>query len=95
MTHSRAVERVVDLLDPAKNVLFNATTEQARAWLAEGDVEAVRRLDGHFASQIHVEGAEFRDGEIDIREGMTVTLNMIASGATGTARSAMGGMPVR
>jgi asparagine synthase (glutamine-hydrolysing) len=49
MTHSRAVERVVDLLDPNNNVLFNATTEQARAWLAEGDVEAVRRLDGHFA----------------------------------------------
>ena len=49
MTHYQAVERVVDLLDPAKNVLFNSTTEQARALLAEGDVEAIRRLDGHFA----------------------------------------------
>jgi asparagine synthase (glutamine-hydrolysing) len=49
MTHYQAVDRVVDLLDPAKNVLFNMTTEQARALLAEGDVEAVRRLDGHFA----------------------------------------------
>src|SRR5262245_19960348 len=45
----QAVERVVDLLDPGKNVLFNVTTEQARALLAEGDAEAVRRLEGHFA----------------------------------------------
>jgi asparagine synthase (glutamine-hydrolysing) len=49
MTHYHTVERVIDLLDPDKNVLFNATTEQARALLAEDDVEAVRRLDGHFA----------------------------------------------
>ncbi len=49
MTHYQAVDRVVDLLDPDGNVLFNATTEQARALLAEGDVEAIRRLDGHFA----------------------------------------------
>jgi asparagine synthase (glutamine-hydrolysing) len=49
MTHYQAVDRVVDLLDPAKNVLFNMTTEEARALLAEGDVEAIRRLDGHFA----------------------------------------------
>jgi asparagine synthase (glutamine-hydrolysing) len=50
MTHPyQTVERVVDLLDPDKNVLFNMTTEQARALLAEGDADAVRRLDGHFA----------------------------------------------
>src|SRR4051794_24728357 len=49
MSHYQAVDRVIDLLDPEKNVLFNSTTEQARALLAEGDVEAIRRLEGHFA----------------------------------------------
>jgi asparagine synthase (glutamine-hydrolysing) len=49
MTQYQAVDRVVDLLDPGKNVLFNMTTEQARALLAGGDADAVRRLDGHFA----------------------------------------------
>ncbi len=49
MSQYQAIDRVIDLLDPAKNVLFNATTDQARALLAEGDVEAVRRIDGHFA----------------------------------------------
>jgi asparagine synthase (glutamine-hydrolysing) len=44
-----AVERVVDLLDPSKNLLYNMTTEQARALLAEGSAEAIHRLDGHFA----------------------------------------------
>jgi asparagine synthase (glutamine-hydrolysing) len=49
MAQYQAVDRVIDLLDPAKNVLFNSTTEEARALLAAGDIEAVRRLDGHFA----------------------------------------------
>ena len=49
MTNYQAVERVVDLLDPARNVLFNKTTEEARALLAEGGVEAVRQLEGQFA----------------------------------------------
>ena len=49
MSQYQAVDRVVDLLDPDKNVLFGTTTEQARAQLADGDVEAIRRLDGHFA----------------------------------------------
>jgi asparagine synthase (glutamine-hydrolysing) len=45
----RALERVVDLTDPAKNVLFNMTVEEARALVASGDPAAVRRIDGHFA----------------------------------------------
>src|SRR5436190_10337868 len=49
MTHSQAVNRVVDLLDPASNVLYNMTTEQARALLAEGGADAIQRLDGQFA----------------------------------------------
>src|SRR5262249_20212306 len=48
-THDQAVDRVVDLLDPARNVLYGTTTEEARALLAEGDAEALRALDGHFA----------------------------------------------
>ncbi len=49
MSHPQPIERVVDLLDPARNVLYNATTEEARALLAEGGADAVRRLDGQFA----------------------------------------------
>jgi asparagine synthase (glutamine-hydrolysing) len=49
MSHSAAVERVVDLLDPSKNVLYNMTTEQARSLLAQGNADAIRELDGHFA----------------------------------------------
>jgi asparagine synthase (glutamine-hydrolysing) len=49
MTRYEAVDRVVDLLDADKNTLFNMTTEEARAVLAEGDANAVRRLDGQFA----------------------------------------------
>jgi len=49
MMHQQAIDRVVDLLDPSKNVLFNATAEQARALLAEGDADAISRLDGQFA----------------------------------------------
>ena len=28
--HTRAIERVVDLTDPARNVLYNMTQEEAR-----------------------------------------------------------------
>src|SRR6516162_6582359 len=49
MKHHQAVERVVDQLDPNRNVLYNMTTEQARALLAEGGADAIRRLDGQFA----------------------------------------------
>ena len=49
MSHAQAIERVVDLTDPARSVLFNMTTEEARALVASGDAEAVRRIDGDFA----------------------------------------------
>jgi asparagine synthase (glutamine-hydrolysing) len=49
MKHHQAVERVVDQLDPNKNLLYNMTTAQARALLAEGGADAIRRLDGQFA----------------------------------------------
>jgi asparagine synthase (glutamine-hydrolysing) len=49
MTQYQAIDRVADLLDPAKNVLYNMTAEEARALLASGDADAVRRIDGCFA----------------------------------------------
>jgi asparagine synthase (glutamine-hydrolysing) len=47
--HSQAISRVVDLLDLEKNVLYNLTTDQAKAQLAEKGAEAVRGFDGQFA----------------------------------------------
>jgi asparagine synthase (glutamine-hydrolysing) len=49
MSHPQAVERVVDLTDPAANVIFNMTAEEARRAVASGDPAAVRRIEGDFA----------------------------------------------
>jgi asparagine synthase (glutamine-hydrolysing) len=49
MSHMQAVERTVDLTDPEKNLIFNMPVEQARALVAAGNADAVRRIDGHFA----------------------------------------------
>jgi asparagine synthase (glutamine-hydrolysing) len=49
MHSTQALERVVDLTDPSKNVLFNMTVEEARALVASGEPEVVRRIDGDFA----------------------------------------------
>ena len=49
MSHAQAIERVVDLTDPARNVIFNMTIEEARRLVASGDAAAVRRIDGDFA----------------------------------------------
>lgn len=49
MHTEKAIERVVDLTDPAKNVLFNVTADEARARVAAGDTAGVRRIDGQFA----------------------------------------------
>lgn len=47
--HDAYIERVVDLLDPAGNRLFNATVEEARAAVGSGDAVRVAALDGSFA----------------------------------------------
>jgi asparagine synthase (glutamine-hydrolysing) len=47
--YTQAIQRVIDLTDPTRNILFNASVEEARALLEVGDVEGLRRLDGHFA----------------------------------------------
>ncbi len=43
------IDRVVDLLDPAGNVLIGTTLEQARSAVRSGNVEAVRQIGGQFA----------------------------------------------
>ena len=43
------IERVVDLLDPAQNRIYNMNTEDARARVLTNDAEAVRGIEGSFA----------------------------------------------
>ncbi len=47
--HAAYVERVVDLLDPAANRLFNVTLDDARARVLRGDCAGVAGIDGSFA----------------------------------------------
>src|ERR1700736_6167453 len=49
MHQTRAIERVVDLTDPDKNAIYNTTVNAARAAVATGDVQKVRKIDGQFA----------------------------------------------
>jgi len=53
------VNRVVDLTDPAKNVIYNMSTEEAVEIIKSGDAEAVRKIDGQFAL-VAVEGKTVR-----------------------------------
>jgi asparagine synthase (glutamine-hydrolysing) len=43
------VERVVDLLDPENNVIYNMTVDEARRRVLSNDPDAVRAIDGAFA----------------------------------------------
>ena len=43
------LERVVDLLDPALNQIYNLTVDEARCRVLSGRPEAVREIDGSFA----------------------------------------------
>ncbi|MBX3734352.1 MAG: asparagine synthetase B family protein [Verrucomicrobiae bacterium] len=47
--HEAYVERVVDLLDPAANRLFNVTLDEARGRVRTGDAAQVASIDGSFA----------------------------------------------
>ncbi|OWK38296.1 asparagine synthetase B family protein [Fimbriiglobus ruber] len=49
MQTSIPVSRLIDLTDPAGNRIFNMTVDEARAVVASGDADAVRRIDGEFA----------------------------------------------
>src|SRR4051812_38758401 len=47
--HHRAIDRVIDLTDPARNVLYNISLDEARRRVASGDPAAVAAIDGQFA----------------------------------------------
>ena len=47
---------------------------------------AIRGTDGYFASEIHVDGAAFSSGVVDLQEGETVTIRLVASDETGRVR---------
>lgn len=49
MHQHRYVERVVDLMDPAENVLLNMSYEQAAERVASGDARQVAEINGQFA----------------------------------------------
>ncbi len=49
------VERLVDLLDPRANLIFNMSVNAAREVVGSGDVARIRGIDGHFAL-LHKDG---------------------------------------
>jgi asparagine synthase (glutamine-hydrolysing) len=53
------VNRVVDLTDPGKNIIYNMKKEEAVELLRAGDAEGVRNIDGQFAL-VAVEGKTIR-----------------------------------
>ncbi len=53
------LNRVVDLTDPDKNVIFNMTVDEARELLRSGPAEAVETIDGSFAL-VSVDGITVR-----------------------------------
>lgn len=59
MNFPQPVERVVNLLDPAANQILNMSVDEAIDRLATGDVQQVRKIDGHFAL-LHKEGQLIR-----------------------------------
>ncbi len=53
------IERVVDLTDAGKNIIYNMTVEEAKEIVKSGDREAVRKIDGQFAI-VSVDGKTIR-----------------------------------
>lgn len=53
------VERVIDLTDPKKNIIYNMDYEEAVELLKKGDIDAVREIDGQF-SIVSVDGKTVR-----------------------------------
>ena len=49
MQHAAPVERVVNLMDPSKNVLLNMALEEATQRVLSGDASQVSEIDGQFA----------------------------------------------
>jgi asparagine synthase (glutamine-hydrolysing) len=57
--NNQYVNKVIDLTNPEKNVIYNMTHEEAVNIVRSGDVEAVRKIDGQF-SLVSVEGKTIR-----------------------------------
>jgi len=53
------INSVVDLTDPAKDIIYNMSREEALGLLNKGDAEALRKIDGQFAL-LTVEGKTIR-----------------------------------
>ena len=53
------VERVVDLTDVGKNIIYNMSVEEAREKIKSGKIEEVRKIDGQFAL-VSVDGKTIR-----------------------------------
>jgi asparagine synthase (glutamine-hydrolysing) len=49
MVEPQVIREVFDLTDPDRNVLFGMSLEEARERVADGDVQRIREIDGHFA----------------------------------------------
>ncbi|HEY0549814.1 MAG TPA: asparagine synthase-related protein [Verrucomicrobiae bacterium] len=47
--HSHYIERVVDLLDPALNRIYNLSAEEARTRVLDNNADGVRQIEGSFA----------------------------------------------
>ncbi|MGQ9620087.1 MAG: asparagine synthase-related protein [Bacteroidales bacterium] len=43
------IERVIDLTDRSKNLIYNMSEPEATELVRSGNIEAVRKIDGHFA----------------------------------------------
>ena len=59
MINNQNVNRIVDLTDPGKDIIYNISREEAIELVRSGDTEAVRRIDGQFAL-VAVEGKTIR-----------------------------------
>jgi asparagine synthase (glutamine-hydrolysing) len=57
--NSQYINKVIDLTNPEKNVIYNMTNEEAANIVRSGDAEAVRKIDGQF-SIVSVEGKTIR-----------------------------------
>ena len=53
------INKVIDLTDPSKNVIYNMTHDEAVEIVRSGNAEAVRKIDGQF-SIVAVDGKTVR-----------------------------------
>ncbi|MBW2494760.1 MAG: asparagine synthetase B family protein [Deltaproteobacteria bacterium] len=49
MVEPQVIREVFDLTDPDRNSIFGMSLEEARERVADGDVQRIREIDGHFA----------------------------------------------